>query len=426
MSKKSVGMSFFKRLLEDEKDNITFLSDFSLSKPHFKKDELRIFNFIENHIHRYGELPSLETVENETGTDFPDTPDETLGFWAEQVRNRTFSSMMKRSLKGVVEAINEGNTPKAVSIISDLNVDLLELRGGGLKVKKLSELLKEVLDQHDERQARSVEEEADIPFGFSHLDSMSDGATGGDTVALVGESGIGKTYVLCSMANAAHKAGKTLLFISMEMNALQIARRIAALRLRLNETSIRKGKLSTFLGVKKLKNEIVVVREEEDEAPFYIVDGELVLKVEDLEAYIKALNPDVVYVDGAYILKKGGYSRNRWDDIADVAENVKLIAGRNGVPIIGTYQFNDKGGIYGGRSIKQLASIVLHLVYDDEINEKWEESDTRIVEINKGRFGEKGRFRISYDMYRTNISELDVLATEKPKKDNKKRGRRSE
>jgi predicted ATP-dependent serine protease len=239
------------------------------------------------------------------------------------------------------------------------------------------------------------------------LDDVSDGLQKGDTVALVGLSGVGKSYIICRMANACHAAGEVPLIVSMEMSAHQMARRCLALRTGVNETFIRTGNLSSNVGRRAIVKNLSKLK---DEPPFYLIDGQFVFKVEDLYLYVKSLNPSAVYVDGAYLLKtrsKGG----RYDVIAEAAEQLKIMSGSLNVPVVGTYQFNDEGEIYGSRAIKFLASIELHLKKQSktEPQSRWGGHVARELYLKKGRFGERGKFRISYNMLHTSIEQLNVV-----------------
>jgi replicative DNA helicase len=222
-------------------------------------------------------------------------------------------------------------------------------------------------------------------------------------------TGIGKSYILARIAVAAHQAGSSPLLVSMEMPSSQFARRILALRTGVSDTHIRLGHLSTLRGRRTVETDVLAL---EGEPPFYMLDGRFILTVEDLRMHIMTLRPDVVYVDGAYLLKTKGRFSGKWDVVAEAAEQLKITASGENIPLVGTYQLNKDNEVYGSRAIKHLASIVLHLhePSGDRTLSRWSPERTRIVSIVKGRSGERGRFRVSYNMLNTAIEEMEVLS----------------
>jgi hypothetical protein len=151
------------------------------------------------------------------------------------------------------------------------------------------------------------------------------------------------------------------------------------------------------------------------------------MRVEQMDAIIATLQPTAVYLDGAYLLKTKYSQKDLWGGVAVASEQIKIIASSRNIPIIGTYQFNEKGEIYGGRSIKQLAGVVMHLLYDDDSEDSddydpWDINQTRIIDIVKGRYGEYGRVRISYNMMTSTIAQIEELKWKRQRK--KKRGKK--
>jgi replicative DNA helicase len=266
-----------------------------------------------------------------------------------------------------------------------------------------------VLEGHDKRQRSG--QMAGIPFGFEYIDNMSDGAQAGDTIAVVGRPSVGKSYIMFKMILTAYAAGYMPLVISMEMSAVQCARRLLALYSSVPANSIRFGKLSHWgrqkllAGINRLPSDFI----------FPIIQGSLDITIDSIEAKIRDARPAAVYIDGAYLIRTKAYIKARWDRVAEVAEIMKKYAGKYDIPIFASYQFNKQGAgslanIGGSDAIGQLASIVF------SIDEEKAMSDAarrgifyKTLELIKGREGEKGKILLLYNMIQMLIEQHSVV-----------------
>lgn len=418
----SSGLSFLRGVLEQDRNGVAFLPVFGLKREDFVDEEAVVLRYVLKHVRKYGILPEFTTIKRRfKEVSFPPVSNEPLLFWADQVKARKLSEQIRTQFKDVFRALRSGNPENAIATIRELSIELAR-EDNENKVETLQELANEVLRLHDVKQ-QTMDSKPRIPYGFKHLDAVSGGAQPGDTLAIIGFTGLGKTYFMCRMAVAAHAAGCSVLFVSLEMNTILIARRLVSLRTHLNENFIKRGELSTLEGRQKLVQNLSTLP---SERPFYLIDGRLVLRIEDLDAYVRALKPDIVYIDGAYMLKSKASARGKWEGISDAAEQVKSLAGAIPVPIVETFQFNETGGVWGGKSPEFLASIVLHFLPDDDdrASSRYDSRETRLVEIKKGRGGEYGKFRVIYDMFRMEIEQAELLPYEKRLQHERKKRRR--
>lgn len=237
--------------------------------------------------------------------------------------------------------------------------------------------------------------------GWPTLDHMVDGVVGGDVVTIVGRPGQGKTYAMlfCS-ENAWVKQAKNVMFVTMEMKPLPIGQRLAAINTKKPITALKKAQLSTAAE----KDMIQKFGGYGDLPDFWLVDGALTATVQDIILLAKQLKPDVVYVDGAYLVKGDDPRQQRWDRTTSVLERFKgdLAEGMN-IPGYISFQFNREGAkknaglehIAYADAVGQLSSVVLGLGLTDN-EDSVESLNRRHVEILKGRNGETGGFDINW------------------------------
>ena len=132
---------------------------------------------------------------------------------------------------------------------------------------------------------------------------------------------------------------------------------------------------------------------------------------------VQELRPTVVYVDGAYLMQTKDRTKAKWENVTAIAEYQKMIAKDFNIPVIASWQFNRKGpGSLGNISysdaIGQLASIVCGITDEkgaEKIN-RWQRRSYKILNLLKGREGEKGVMKVLYDMGRMVIEQHSVVS----------------
>ena len=137
----------------------------------------------------------------------------------------------------------------------------------------------------------------------------------------------------------------------------------------------------------------------------WIADGALSATVEDLQMLARQLQPDLLIIDGAYLLRHPNVRLARHDRINTNVEDIKsFLAEALNIPVVQTFQFNreatkkktlDEVGlenIAGSDAIGQLSSVVLGLFEEESIETKLK----RVIRVMKGRNGETGEFTINW------------------------------
>ena len=257
---------------------------------------------------------------------------------------------------------------------------------------------------HTEFVKANNDDEVGLRFGWPTFDKMSGGLGGGDLVSIVGRPGLGKTYMaLYAMINA-WRQGMTTLFVSMEMKVTPIAQRIAAIATNTSIGELKSGQVSTT----KYAGMMSVLGNMKDKQGMWIADGSLSATVDDLRMLAQQLQPDLLVVDGAYLLRHPDTQLRRFDRINSNTESLKqYLAEDLNIPVVATFQLNRKAAdklkknssaeigvedIAGSDAIGQLSSVVLGLFEEENIETKLK----RVVRVMKGRNGETGEFTINW------------------------------
>ena len=129
------------------------------------------------------------------------------------------------------------------------------------------------------------------------------------------------------------------LFVSMEMSTLAIQQRLAALHTHVSATHVKQAALSS-VAFKKVKLALTEVKG--FAYPFWVVDGNLAVTVEDIWMIARQLNPGAIFVDGGYLLKHPT-ERDRYRRVAENAELIKQELAKL-APTVVSWQFAKSAG----------------------------------------------------------------------------------
>jgi len=395
--------------------------------------ELAIYNAMRKHVTLYGKLPHESTLLSETQTELLPSIEP-----ADYYQHLAMKRMLDREIKHGVNEVDvllkgkPGTLPDPIAAYEALRTRLLtlhtELKGSQLMDFRNAKDMVWGLYM----QALTGGNKGAIELGWPYLDSsdMGSGLFAGDVVSFVGRPQRGKTWMMLWTAIHNWKKGKTPLFVSMEMDMQLIMIRLAAIYTHIEAKKIKGGNLSPTSFAPGIKSEADRLHEGLDnlgthEAPFWVVDGNLTSSVDEIRTYAAQLDPDVVLIDGAYLLS---HFDKRLPMHARVAANCELmkreLAASLRIPVIASFQFNrdaakkmkkneenkqagkaevqvDLEDIAHSDAIGQISSIVLGFFEDSNP----ENVNKKRIDVMKGRSGEQGVFHCNWDFNKMDFSE---------------------
>jgi replicative DNA helicase len=205
--------------------------------------------------------------------------------------------------------------------------------------------------------------------------------------------------------------GASVLFVSMEMTLKQIGNRFYGQYSGINPDCIRKGQLSHWT-YRRFRD---AVRTLDGSNRFNLYAGNMGKTVDDVDILIQELAPDIVFIDGMYLMKPSGLKGNvgRYERIAYVLDELKTVTLVRDRPLITTTQFG-KGAGKGGKggdlenigytdTIATHSSIVMGIKMPAGDKSKYPK--TREIDLLKGREGEQADFNINYTFAPVDFSE---------------------
>lgn len=397
------------------------------------EEERQVYDYVRSHYRRYGRLPNLETVEADLNIRLPETP-EPVDYYLDEVHNRHVYTEVREEFISLRDSLRESDIPSILNSANNIRRICTPFSGQQQELITFSDLVEDLQEEYDYH--HSMPGFSGIPTGWHFLDTETGGWQNGDLIYIVARPMVGKTHVLIHQARTAWLSGKSVLFVSMEMTLKQIGMRFASHQSGLDPDMVRKGKLSNF-AKRKFDAALATMGNTNN---FHLFAGNFKKNTDDLDILIQELNPDAVYIDGAYLMRPSSAPARsgRFELAAYLVDDLKRMALMRDRPIIATSQFGrgaGKGGKEGSLetigytdAIGTHASIVLslksgkkhhkpivELVYDEEQGEHVPQvvghkdvSPHRHMELLKGREGESGSFGINFSFAPLDFSEVPV------------------
>lgn len=399
-----------------EKLPITIFTDNEISEDKFTNQKDReLFDFVVEHQKDYGKLPDVDIARKK----FPDLrdiklPQESVDFFLDRFIEGYKTHILRLTAEGIANGLNsEESVDSIIESLSEAN-SILQKSSSRKEINSLIPLSLAcdlAIDSAIKRR-KQTEAIAGVSFGFDFLDRVTDGAQDGDFITIAARPKVGKTHILCNAANAAYDQGKRVLIATFEMPPIQLARRIIERRTNMPAKNLKFGQITTF-GEKKLQKHVIGLKSSEAAGhTMMIYHGSLFTTIDKLSAKIAEVNPDVMFVDGAYLLKLSKGNSKTHETVAESATFLKNIALTRGIPVIATYQINRDGiGKKGSAdnmmysdAMSQLASIAFILKFIEETNSRestsWGSGIKRVLKIDRDRDGESAEVEVELNFGR--------------------------
>lgn len=250
-----------------------------------------------------------------------------------------------------------------------------------------------------------------IPYPWHPLNEETQGKQKAQFIIFYARPGSMKTWI--AVYNAVHDylvSRRRVMFYTREMHPDLVAQRIAACLCEVDYKAFKNGKLqpsvkdAMFTRLKELA-------EDEKSAGAFLGHQPCIRIVSDrgskdgggvqwLSSKIKEMEPDIVYVDGMYLMKDDR-SRQRtvdWKSVAQISQDLKRCAQEYDIPIVGITQANRNAEKGSGQDLTELsyadaigqdadAVFRLKLVdYIDENKQKVTNLHLTAPKIREGRF----------------------------------------
>ncbi|KKL80406.1 hypothetical protein LCGC14_2005090 [marine sediment metagenome] len=373
----------------------------------FNAGEMQAFEYIASHVIKYGALPKLETVGLHSDADLEKPPEPAL-YYLEHLKQRYMDLGLRNSVVDATKLLKgDDKDPRAaVLLMFDACVDMLRTEKSA-HLFDFRDALTPVMAEHN---AKLMGLNVGIDLGWEYLDRMIGGIRKGDLVSYVGRPQKGKTwFMLYSALHAWEKQSKTVMFCTFEMEGRLIRERLAAMYGHVPAMNLKLGELTT-LDRKKMISKLTTAKQANN--PLWILDAGMATTIPELLAISRSLKPDVIYLDGAYLIQHENTRLDRFRKIDAIADQIKTILCPL-APTLASWQYNKAAAkkkkddpvtaddVYGSDVIFMVSSILLGIFQADTP----ETIHRKLIQIQKGRGGEKGEFETCWDFRHMDFSQ---------------------
>lgn len=365
-------------------------------------DGKTVFDFILDYNTKYGDWPTAAVVGGKLGIDL-DKPVEPVEFFADEIVNRSLHAKIREGLKDPIKLLEAKDPRAAYNSLEGLLFELRKTQVEQARIQSLPGLGKEVWSHYLKMKAGA----RGVLTPWPTINEATLGFWPEDLIVLVARSGVGKTWATVVLTDHAWTNGSKVLYCTTEMSRQRIAMRFFSARFKVDYDKMRKGQLDPFQEAAFQKH----LEEIQDAQGLYVVGGGFDFRMESFAAAIDEAKPDMVIMDGAYLLKTSG--NNRTEQAANSFNELKRIAKSKKVPIVVTTQLNRDAKKNVGNTIKAEnialtdvamwnADLIFGLLQTDDMRR-----DRRLlIKPLKVRDGVCEDVEINWDLENMNFTEL--------------------
>lgn len=360
--------------------------EYGLQPDWFYDDDSRIvWKFILDHVGKYQEVPSPQIVKENFPTYKLFEVDDNVEYMLDNLVDRRKRQKIIEVVQDAAEEISQGNHVKAIDLVSR---GIAALTDEGVSKTSDINLSKDATVRYDEYIELKNRPNGllGIPTGFNTIDLATAGLQPGQLITIIAPPKTGKSILSLQVAVNLHEDGYVPMYQSFEMFNSEQKNRHDAMRAGISHGRLIRGALKVDEEVRYKK----ALERMEQMHNFYLTDSPSASTVSGLYAKIEKLQPDIVFVDGVYLMvDEISGERNTPLALTNITRSLKKLAQQIQKPVIITTQvlnWKVRGGkvtasaIGYSSSFEQDSDVILSLERQDA-----EDDTSRILRIASSR-----------------------------------------
>lgn len=357
---------------------------------------------------KYG-WPTAEFLGGRTQI-FLETPPKAAHYLVDEVLHRNLYVRIQRGLEEAGGHLQKIQANDAYYSLEKLLTEIRAEQAVSSNVESIFKLGPEIRTYYE----RIKSGERGIQTLWPTINEMTFGFWPEDLVLFAARIGVGKTWTAILLALHAWKTPKAktgercrVLFITTEVSQTRVGMRLYSALERLPYGEFTHGRMS-FIAEERFYK---AAQELLDAEGFYVTGGDFDFRIESVEQAIENCKPDIVVIDGAYLLQAEG--PNRTERMASIFNDMKRLAKRRKVCIVITTQLN-RGSKKGQTDTVELdaialsdvggwnADLVFGLIQTDD-NRKDKQMTIKPLKVREGA---GNQFVVNWNFERMDFSEL--------------------
>jgi len=321
------------------------LAEARITEDFFSEDNVAVFRWVRDHWLRYGESPGEAAYQREYPADLLVETQEPLAYYIDELRDHHRLALLNGMLDEIKDPMRNSDGDIVIKILSaGLENIHQEVSATHDMALHDADVMAELLDYHDN--VGTVTGLLGWRTGFPAMDLATGGLQKDQLITLTGLQKKKKSMLLMCMNIAAHRDGASTLFISFEMSDREQATRHNALRSNISLTRLQRGKHTP----EERKRLVKMMHEVDGMQPNVLIyDPSGTSTVSAIAAKIGQYKPDVVFIDGTYMMEAEGVRADQGSPqaLTSITRSLKRLAQRSHIPIVQTTQslgWKAKGG----------------------------------------------------------------------------------
>ena len=296
----------------------------------FVDENRQVWRFIRQHWTKYQEVPTAVTIKDNFPTYRLLAVEDSIDYLLDQLVEYRKRQSVIEVVQSSAEAISAGDHNTAISVIS---AGIAKIQDEGVSQTSDVDLTDEPLDRFEEYLAIKTRPNGllGMATGFKTIDQATAGLQAGQLVTIIAPPKTGKSVLAMQMAVNIHRDGFVPMFVSFEMNNIEQQHRHDSMRARIAHSRLTRGSLNKDEEA-RYKAELEKMSEMHK---FYLSDSVSAMTVTSLSAKVDKLKPDVVFVDGVYLMidEVTGES-NTPQALTNITRSLKRLAQAKNVPVV--------------------------------------------------------------------------------------------
>lgn len=279
---------------------------------------------------------------------------------------------------------------------------IVEMQEGGANLA-MADILIDTFHRIDERMSLEGQVTG-TQTGFGDLDAQTTGLQPTELVILAARPSMGKTALVCNIADGVARSGKGVLLFSLEQSNLELAERFLCISARVNGHKLRAGDLTA-----EERDQLMAASDELSRFPMYIDDkpGRTMGQIAALSRRIHRKDPlGIIIIDYLQLVEPDDKGTPREQQIAGISRRLKFLAKELRVPVVALSQLNrgvelreDKrprlADLRESGAIEQDADMVMFLHRPDAYDPEDRPGEAEVI-IAKHRSGPTGIVKLTW------------------------------
>lgn len=254
--------------------------------------------------------------------------------YARLVRDASTLRQLQFAAGDVLDEVRRGTTAKDALANAEKRIFAIGDRTSGENLSEVGPTLGEAIELMDRRQGGDG---GGLLTGFHGLDEMTGGMRPGETIIVAGRTSMGKSAFAINVAEHVCRKHRVL-YVSLEMNKLELADRLLAGAARVDSHRMRGGTISSADRRKLVETQATF------KDASLIIDDTPVRNVREIAAVARRLKRqrglDLLIVDYIQFVEPEDKKTPRQEQVAGISRRLKGVARELNIPVMCLAQLN--------------------------------------------------------------------------------------